>query len=54
MSDKRYKKVEGSQGLFRDPYNNAIINMNVDEIKKARETQNPILAQKVIRSSLFK
>ena len=37
MSDKRYKKVEGSQGRFRDPYNNAIINMNVDEIKKARE-----------------
>ena len=25
-----------------------------DAIKKARETQNPILAQKVIRSSLFK
>lgn len=33
--DKQYQKVEGQQGLFRDPTNRAIINMNTLEIQKA-------------------
>ena len=32
----KYQKVEGTESLFRDPYNGAVLNVNVDEIKKAK------------------
>lgn len=31
-----YKKVEGHEGLYRDPYNNAIIMMDESTAQKAR------------------
>lgn len=36
MRDK-YQKVEGSESYFRDPNNGAILNVNSDEIRKARQ-----------------
>tara|TARA_Y100001935_G_scaffold244700_1_gene237414 strand:- start:188 stop:418 length:231 start_codon:yes stop_codon:yes gene_type:complete len=32
----KYQKVEGTESLFRDPHNGAIVNVNVDEIRKAK------------------
>ena len=32
----KYQKVEGTESLFRDPYNGAVLNVNVDEIKRAK------------------
>ena len=32
----KYQKVEGTESLFRDPRNGAILNVNVDEIKRAK------------------
>lgn len=36
MRDK-YQKVEGSESFFRDPNNGAILNVNSDEIRRARQ-----------------
>ena len=33
----KYQKVDGVESLFRDPNNGAILNVNVDEIKKAKQ-----------------
>ena len=33
---KEYKKVEGSENLYRDPSTNAIINTDLDGIARAR------------------
>lgn len=32
----KYQKVQGTDSLFRDPHNGAILNVNVDEIKRAK------------------
>ena len=32
----KYQKVEGTESLLRDPHNGAILNVNVDEIKRAK------------------
>ena len=32
----KYQKVEGADSLFRDPHNGAVLNVNLDEIKKAK------------------
>jgi hypothetical protein len=32
----KYQKVQGTDSLFRDPHNGAILNANVDEIKRAK------------------
>lgn len=37
---KDYIMVEGSSGLARDPNSGAIININKDEIEKARLAKN--------------
>lgn len=36
MRDK-YHKVSGSESLFRDPNNGAIVNVNTDEIRRAKQ-----------------
>lgn len=33
----KYQKVDGAESLFRDPNNGAILNVNIDEIKKAKQ-----------------
>lgn len=33
----KYQKVKGVESLFRDPNNGAILNVNVDEIRKAKQ-----------------
>ena len=35
--ERNFKKVEGSQNLFRDPNTNAILNTDIAGIQKARE-----------------
>ena len=32
----KYQKVQGTESLFRDPQNGAVLNVNVDEIKRAK------------------
>ena len=32
----KYQKVQGTDSLFRDPQNGAVLNVNVDEIKRAK------------------
>lgn len=33
----KYQKVKGAESLFRDPNNGAILNANLDEIRKAKQ-----------------
>lgn len=41
-----YVKVEGNEDLVRDPHTNAIINTNVAEYKKYKETKSLMMSRK--------